>query len=81
MGWFPFSLTSTSHNPPGHTPGLSDISHHMPGTNKGEEWVLNGRREAGRDDPNAVRTARDSTSVNPADREPIDSRMPYLPPA
>jgi hypothetical protein len=29
----------------------------------------------------AHRTARDSTSINPKAREPIDPRMPHLPPA
>jgi hypothetical protein len=37
--------------------------------------------EAGRGGPDAARTARDSTSVNAADREPIDPRMPHIPPA
>jgi hypothetical protein len=27
-----------------------------------------------------TRTARDSTSVNAKERDPIDPRMPYLPP-
>ncbi len=54
---------------------------HVPGTTKGEELVLNKGREAGRDDPRIQRTARDSTGVNAAGRDPIDSRMPHLPPA
>jgi hypothetical protein len=56
-----------------------DISSHIPGTKKGEEWTLHGEREPGRENDN--RTARDSTSVNPKGREPIDPRMPHFPPA
>ena len=36
---------------------------------------------AGRDDEKGVRRARDSTSICPDAREPIDPRMPHLPPA
>ncbi len=64
----------------GHTPGLSDMPAHTKGTIKGEEWVIRYGREAGRDDPNIVRTARDSTSLNPKARDPIDPRMPHMPP-
>ena len=59
----------------------ADISAHTPGTPKGEERVRREGREPGRDDRNHVRTARDSTSINPAGAGPIDPRMPYLPPA
>jgi hypothetical protein len=58
-----------------------DLPSHTPGTPKGEERVLREGREPGRDDPRASRTARDSTSINPKDRDPIDPRMPHLPPA
>ena len=62
--------------------GGNDISAHMPGTSKGEEMARKKGREAGRDDPmTAWRTARDSTSINAGKRDPIDPRMPYLPPA
>ncbi|MCE5267773.1 MAG: hypothetical protein LLG00_07795 [Planctomycetaceae bacterium] len=64
-----------------HTPGVSDLPSHSPGTIKGEEWILRSGREPGRDDPNIVRTARDSTSLNPKARDPIDPRMPHIPPA
>jgi hypothetical protein len=64
-----------------HTPGVSDLPVHLPGTIKGEEWVIRYGREAGRDDPSVVRTARDSTSLNPKARDPIDPRMPHIPPA
>ena len=60
-------------NPP------SDICTHIPGTNRGEGWTYKGKREAGRE--GKTRTARDSTSVNPKNRRPIDSRMPHMPPA
>lgn len=55
---------------------------HVWGTNKGEELVRQHGREPGRhDDPGGpYRTARDSTSVNPELREPIDPRMPNIPP-
>jgi hypothetical protein len=71
-----FSLKQVS-----HTPGKSDLPTHVAGTAKGEEWVIKHGREPGRDDERAHRTARDSTSLNAADRDPIDPRMPFLPPA
>jgi hypothetical protein len=64
-----------------HTPGISDLPSHSPGTVKGEEWALKHGREPGRDDPAVVRTARDSTSLNAAARDPIDARMPHIPPS
>jgi hypothetical protein len=57
-----------------------DLTAHTPGTPKGEERVANEGREPGGEDPNAGRTARDSTSINPSARDPIDPRMPHLPP-
>lgn len=65
---------------PGHTPGKSDISAHTTGTSKGEEWVQKRGREPGRNDSHPDRTARDSTAINADDREPIDPRMPHIPP-
>jgi hypothetical protein len=53
-----------------------DLPAHTPGTPKGEERV---RRE-GREHVRLGRTARDSTSINAAARDPIDPRMPHLPP-
>lgn len=58
-----------------------DISAHTPGTPRGEERISREGREPGREDPNYVRTARDSTSISAAARDPIDPRMPHLPPA
>jgi hypothetical protein len=58
-----------------------DISAHTPGTPRGEERVRREGREAGREQPGTERTARDSTSINAAAREPIDRRMPHMPPA
>ena len=58
-----------------------DISAHTPGTPKGEERISREGREPGRDNPNTVRTARDSTSINTAGAAPIDPRMPHMPPA
>jgi hypothetical protein len=57
-----------------------DTPSHTPGTPKGEERVIKEGREPGRGSQRAHRTARDSTSINAQDREPIDPRMPELPP-
>ncbi len=57
-----------------------DISAHTPGTPRGEERVQKEGREPGREHPRLGRTARDSTSINPRARDPIDPRMPHLPP-
>ncbi|HEY2154980.1 MAG TPA: hypothetical protein VGH33_05080 [Isosphaeraceae bacterium] len=51
---------------------------HTPGTPRGEELVRIAGREPGRE--KGRRTARDATSVNPEAREPIDPRMPEMPP-
>ncbi|MFW6058585.1 MAG: hypothetical protein ACODAQ_00300 [Phycisphaeraceae bacterium] len=66
--------------PPRHT-SRSHLPAHTPGTARGEEWVRRVGREPGRDHPHIVRTARDSTSVNAPGMEPIDPRMPHIPPA
>ena len=63
------------------TPGKSDAPAHTPGTPRGEEMVRREGREPGRDHPHIVRTARDSTSVSPDSKGPIDPRMPHMPPA
>jgi len=57
-----------------------DATAHTPGTAKGEEQIENQGKEPGRDEE-SHRTARDSTSINFEDREPIDPRMPQMPPA
>ena len=57
-----------------------DISSHTPGTPKGEERVRREGREPGRREQRPQRTARDSTSINPEARAPIDPRMPQMPP-
>lgn len=57
-----------------------DLPAHTPGTPKGEERVQRHGREPGRQDQPHGRTARDATSINPEAREPIDPRMPHLPP-
>jgi hypothetical protein len=77
---FPFDLFRSSGSPY-QTPGVSDISAHLPGTKRAEEWVITHGREAGRHDEVPNRTARDSTSLHPESREPIDPRMPHIPPA
>ena len=68
----------------------SDTASHTPGTAKGEEKVAYEGKEEGRfdhendlgdDRPSGGSTARDSTSINPEDREPIDPNMPNMPPA
>ena len=58
-----------------------DLPSHMQGTPKGEERVFRHGREAGRGNPKAHRQARDSTSINPENEAPIDTRMPEMPPA
>ena len=58
-----------------------DVSSHTPGTPKGEERVHRDGREPGRGDKRAHRKARDSTSINPEAEDPIDPRMPSMPPA
>jgi hypothetical protein len=57
-----------------------DAPAHAPGTNKGEEQIENQGKEPGRDEE-SHRTARDSSSINIEEREPIDPRMPHMPPA
>ncbi|MEJ7700456.1 MAG: hypothetical protein WKF71_12530 [Pyrinomonadaceae bacterium] len=69
----------------------SDMTSHDWGTGKGEEMASKHGKEAGRYDKEedrtnrvvrrAVRTARDSTSVNQDAEEPIDPAMPHMPPA
>ena len=58
-----------------------DLPSHTPGTPKGEERVRREGREPGRENRELGRTARDSTSINAKARDPIDPRMPNLPPA
>ena len=59
----------------------SELPSHTSGTPRGEELVRKGGREPGRDGPNGGRTARDATSINAQARDPIDPRMPHMPPA
>jgi hypothetical protein len=56
----------------------SKISSHTPGTSRGEEVVTKKGPEPGRE--TGTRTARDSTSIDPKARDPIDPRMPHMPP-
>ena len=60
--------------------GRATLPSHTPGTPRGEELVRHYGREAGREHAPA-RTARDSTSINAEARDPIDPRMPHMPPA
>jgi hypothetical protein len=57
-----------------------DTPSHTPGTPKGEELVRRKGREPGRQNEKLGRTARDATSINAEARDPIDPRMPHLPP-
>ena len=75
------ALFRKSFRSPDHTPGKSDLPAHVPGVNKGEEYVIHSGREPGRQDEAPHRTARDSTSIDPTSRGPIDPRMPHIPPA
>jgi hypothetical protein len=55
---------------------------HVPGMERGEEFVLHKGHEPGRNGAkHQYRTARDSTSIAADQREPIDPRMPEIPPA
>lgn len=54
---------------------------HVMGTSKGEEVRRKKGHEAGREGKRGYRTARDSTSINPLFRTPVDPRMPEMPPA
>jgi hypothetical protein len=56
----------------------SKMPSHTPGTVRGEEFVIKNGPEPGRE--KGTRTARDSTSVNPKAHDPIDPRMPHMPP-
>ncbi len=56
-----------------------DTPAHAPGTSKGEEQIENQGKEPGRDEK-SHRTARDSSSINTAEKEPIDPHMPHMPP-
>jgi hypothetical protein len=58
-----------------------DLPSHTPGTHRGEDRVRKEGREPGRRNSKGSRNARDSTSINPAARDPIDRRMPNMPPA
>ena len=66
-----------------------DAPSHDTGTGKGEEKGSMEGKEAGRHDqgethanrPAGGSTQRDSTSINPEDRDPIDPNSPNLPPA
>ncbi|HEV7904071.1 MAG TPA: hypothetical protein VGO96_09535 [Pyrinomonadaceae bacterium] len=66
-----------------------DSPAHDTGTGKGEEKSSYEGKEAGRDDagtthadrPAGTSTARDSTSINPENMDPIDPNSPKLPPA
>ena len=56
----------------------SEMPSHTAGTTRGEEMVFKKGPEPGRE--TGTRTARDSTSVNARNRDPIDPRMPHMPP-
>lgn len=66
-----------------------DAPSHDWGTGKGEEKSSTEGKEAGRHDhththadrPAGGSTARDATSINPDDMDPIDPNSPKMPPA
>ena len=58
-----------------------DLPSHTPGTPRGEERVKRHGLEPGRHKREPHRTARDSTSIDAEAREPIDPKMPQMPPA
>lgn len=54
---------------------------HVAGNGKGEERVITKGREPGRDaDRKQYRSARDSTGISAANRNPIHPAMPNIPP-
>ena len=60
-------------------PAKHELPAHVHGSRKGEEEIRRSGREPGRE--GRGRTARDSTSINADKRDPIDPRMPNIPPA
>jgi hypothetical protein len=58
-----------------------DLPSHTPGTPKGEERLRREGPEPGRENRKLGRTARDATGINARARDPIDPRMPHIPPA
>jgi hypothetical protein len=56
-----------------------DLPSHVPGVKQGNSKG-NYERQPGHD-PDGTSDARRSTGVNPERRDPIDPRMPNLPPA
>lgn len=66
-----------------------DAPAHTPGTGKGEEKTMHEGKEPGRHDegtsgadrPTGGSTARNSTSIDPEGKGPIDPQMPDMPPA
>ncbi|MGI9056624.1 MAG: hypothetical protein ACR2F2_12580 [Pyrinomonadaceae bacterium] len=67
----------------------TDTMSHGTGIAKGEEQIDNQGKEEGRHDtgtdeqgrPTGTSTARDSTSIDPETKGPIDEDMPNMPPA
>ena len=67
----------------------SESPSHDWGTGKGEEKSSMGGKEPGRHDagetgadrPAGTSTARDATSINPENEDPIDPDSPNMPPA
>jgi hypothetical protein len=62
-------------------PVKPDLPSHTPGTTRGEAVIRKEGPEPGRERRSPDRTARDSTSIDPDARGPIDPRMPHMPPA
>lgn len=67
----------------------NDMASHDLGIGKGEEKSSTEGKESGRHDtgetgadrPTGTSTARDSTTINAENEEPIDPAMPNMPPA
>lgn len=58
----------------------SDASAHTPDTSKVEKKAQRDGKNPERETDSSL-TASDSTSINPKEREPVDPRMPNMPPA
>lgn len=61
-----------------HQTATATLPSHTPGTHRGEGWVKTAK-EPGRE--RETLSARNSTGINADKRNPIDPRMPHLPPA
>jgi hypothetical protein len=77
MGDIKVGKPDTTHDAPAHTPGVSQ-GNQPGGTAADDGFEQTGEVGAGR--PSMRSTARKSTGINAAKRNPIDPNSPNLPP-